>query len=126
MIPAGRDEILSRFAKELLWFSNYDTVITPWLYFCCHYLKNETTKEVICKLGGDYIILVGRDEILYRFAGILVVLQTLHKLYPAITCKKFHSGKAGFLFCTAGILFCWDKIFLCNRFNPPKRDEKVN
>ena len=34
-----------------------------------------------------------------------------YKLYLAITCKKFHRGKAGSLFCTAGIPLSWDKIF---------------
>ena len=44
----------------------------------------------------------GRDEILSRFSGIPAVLQILHELCLAITCKKFHLGKAGFLYCTAG------------------------
>ena len=34
------------------------------------------------------MILDGRDEILSRFAEIPAVLETLHKLYPAITCEK--------------------------------------
>ena len=34
------------------------------------------------------MILVGRDEILSRFADIPAVLKTFHKLYPAITCEK--------------------------------------
>ena len=36
------------------------------------------------------MIPVSRDEILSRFAGIPAILQTLHKLHPAITCKTFH------------------------------------
>ena len=44
------------------------------------------------------MIPVGRDEILSRFAGIRSVLKTLHKLHSAITCKKFHPGKAESLF----------------------------
>ena len=72
------------------------------------------------------MIPVGRDEILSRFAEIPAVLQTLHKLHPAITCKKFHPGKTGSLFCFAGIPLCRDDSFPYNRFSPPKRDEKVN
>ena len=56
-------------------------------------------------IGSDYMIPVSRDEILSRFAGIPVVLQTLHKLHPAISCKIFHPGKTGSLFCTAGTKF---------------------
>ena len=51
------------------------------------------------------MISVGRGEILSRFAGIPAVLQILHYLYLAITCKKFHPGKVGSLFCTAGTTF---------------------
>ena len=51
------------------------------------------------------MISVVRDEIQYRFAGIPAVLWTLHELYHAITCEKFHSGKAESLFCTAGTKF---------------------
>ena len=72
------------------------------------------------------MIPVGRDEILSRFIGIPAMLSTLHKLHPAITCKKFHPGKTGSLYCTAGIPLCRDEIFPCNRFSPPKWDEKVN
>ena len=68
---------------------------------------------------------VDRDEILSGFAGILAVLQILHKLYLVITCKKFHPSKAGYLFCTAGIPLCRDKTFPCNHFSPPKQDEKL-
>ena len=72
------------------------------------------------------MISVDRDEILLRLAGIPAV--TLHKLHPAITCKKFNPGKTGSLFSvsTAGIPVCQDEIFPYNRFSPPKRDEKVN
>ena len=59
-------------------------------------------------------------------AGITTELWTLNEIYPAITCEKFHPGKMWSLFCTAGFPPCLDKIFLCNRFNPPKRNEKVN
>ena len=48
----------------------------------------------------------------------------VHKLHSAITCKKFHPGKKGSLFCTAGIPLCRDKIFPCICFSPPKRDDK--
>ena len=68
------------------------------------------------------MISVSQDEILSRFAGISAVLQTLHKLHPAITCKTFHPIKTGSLFCTAGIPLCRDEIFPCNRFSPPRRD----
>ena len=61
------------------------------------------------------MILVGRDEILCRFAGSIIIL---HKLYLAITCKKFHPGKAVFLFCTARITLCRDEIFPCNYLSP--------
>ena len=51
-------------------------------------------------------------------------------IYPGIileiTCKKFHPGKFVSCFCTDGIPLCQDKIFACNRFRPPKRDEKGN
>ena len=77
-------------------------------------------------LGGDYMIPFSRDEILSRFGGIPAMLKTLHKLYPAITCKTFYPGKMGSLFCTPGILLCWDKIFPCNRFSPSTRDKKVH
>ena len=75
--------------------------------------------------GGDYIIPVGWDKMLSRFGGTLIVLQTFLKLYPLVTREKFHSGKTGSLFCTAGILLCRDEIFPCNRSNPPKGDENV-
>ena len=42
----------------------------------------------------------------FHFAGISAVLLIIHKLYLAITCKKFHLVKARFLFCTAGIPLC--------------------
>ena len=48
------------------------------------------------------MIPVSRDEILPRFAGIPAVLQNLHKLHRAITCKTFHPGWTGSLLCTAG------------------------
>ena len=48
---------------------------------------------LVVNWSGDYMILVGRDEILSRFARIRAVLKTLHKLYPEITCEKFHLGK---------------------------------
>ena len=38
------------------------------------------------------------DEILSLFTRIQAVLKTLHKLYPAITCKHFHPDKARSLF----------------------------
>ena len=77
-------------------------------------------------LGSDYMIPVGRDEILSRFTGIPAVLYTLHELHPAIIWKKFHPVKTGSLYCTAGIPLCRDQIFPCNCFSPPKRDEKSN
>ena len=77
-------------------------------------------------LGGDFMIPVSWDEILSRFAGIPVVLYTLHNLHPAITCKTFHPEKTGSLFCTAGIPLCRDEIFPCNRFSLPRRDKKVS
>ena len=43
-----------------------------------------------------------------------------------ITCKTFHPGKTGSLFCRAGIPLYWDKIFPCNCFSPPRRNKKVN
>ena len=70
-------------------------------------------------------MLVGREEILSCFAGIPPVLKIFHKLYLAIICKKFHPGKAGPLSCTIGIPHFPDKIFPCNCFSPPKRDEKL-
>ena len=57
------------------------------------------------------MIPVGRDEILSRFAGIPAVLEILHKLYLVIKRKKFHPGKAGSLFITAGIPLCRDEIY---------------
>ena len=57
------------------------------------------------------MILVSGDEILSRFAGIPAVLQTLHKLHPAITCKTFYVKRS--VFCTAGIPLCGDKAFSC-------------
>ena len=54
-------------------------------------------------LGTDYMILFDRYEILSHSAAIPAILQTLHKLYPAISCEKLHSGKTGSFFCTAGI-----------------------
>ena len=57
------------------------------------------------------MILVKGDEILSRFAGIPAVLQTLHKLHPAITCKTFYVKRS--VFCTAGIPLCRDKTFSC-------------
>ena len=71
------------------------------------------------------MIPVGKYEVLSHFAEILAVLLTLLNLYPAIICEKFHRGKTGFLFCTAGIPICRNETFPRNRFNPPKPDEKV-
>ena len=51
------------------------------------------------------MILVSRDEILPRFDGISVVLKILHKLYLAITCKKFYPDK------TRSPLYCQDPAF---------------
>ena len=81
------------------------------------------------ELGGDYMIPVGRDEILSRSrdsAEISAVLLTLHKSYPAITCEKFHPSKVGSRFCTVGISLCRNEIFPCNHFSPLKQDEKIN
>ena len=44
-------------------------------------------------LGGDYMILVGRDEIMSRFPEIPTVLQLLHKLYLVITLKSFIAAR---------------------------------
>ena len=44
----------------------------------------------------------------------------------AIRSENFHPGKAGSLFYTAGIPLCRDEISPCNRFSPPKWNEKVN
>ena len=44
-------------------------------------------------------------------------IQESTVIHPAITCKKFHPGKTGSLFCTAGIPLCQDESFPCNRFN---------
>ena len=80
-----------------------------------NFFKNRTEENKT--LSGDYMIPVSRDEIL---------LQTLHKLHPAITCKTFRPGKTGSLFCKAGIPLFRDEIFPCNRFGLPRRDKKVN
>ena len=72
------------------------------------------------------MIQVSQDETVSCFAGILSVLYTLHKLHPVITYKTFHSDKTGFVFCTARILLCWDEIFPCNHFSPPRQDKEVN
>ena len=71
------------------------------------------------------MILVGRVEILLRFAGIAAVLSILFKLYIAITSKTFHPGKMGCHFYTAEIRICRDEIFQCHWFSLPKQDEKV-
>ena len=48
-----------------------------------------------------------------KFYPVLMgLLQTVHKLYPAITCKKFHSGQDGI-----PVLYCRDEIFPCKRFS---------
>ena len=75
-------------------------------------------------LNGDNMIPVRRDEILPRSAGIPSFLLTLHKLYFAITRKKFYPGKAGPIFCAATIPLCPEEIFSCNHFSPPKREKK--
>ena len=41
-------------------------------------------------LGGDYMIIVGRDKILSCLDTIPVVLKSFHQLYLAIACKMFH------------------------------------
>ena len=84
-----------------------------------------TFVHAVLNLGGDYMIPISWDEILSRFAGIPAVLQTLHKLHPAITCKTFNPGKTGSLFRTAEIPLCRDEIFPCNRFIPPRWDKKT-
>ena len=57
------------------------------------------------------MILVSQDEILSRFAGIPTVLQTLHKLHPAIASKMFYVKQR--LICLAGIPLCRDETFPC-------------
>ena len=69
------------------------------------------------ELGGDYMFAIGRDEIMSCI---------LHKLYLAISCKRFHPGKEGSFFCTAVMPLCRDKISPYNRFSQPKQDERVN
>ena len=68
-----------------------------------HYIL--TFQFTFVLLGGEYIISVGLDESLSHFAGIPAVLQTLHKLYSAITCEKFHLGKVGTSFALSGSCF---------------------
>ena len=38
----------------------------------------------------------------------------------------FHPRKMEYLFCTARIPLCWDKIFPCNHFSPLRQDKKVS
>ena len=64
----------------------------------------------ICK-GGHYMISVGRDEFLSRFAGIPAVLETLHHLYSTIKCEKFHPFNVGSLFLLSGSHFTGTKPF---------------
>ena len=44
-------------------------------------------------LSGDYMISVGWDEILSRFAKDSGSVKTLYKLYPAIICEKLFKLK---------------------------------
>ena len=87
-----------------------------------HEIITTPSKVYSARLRWWLHVSVVRDEILSCFTGILAVLGILHKLYLAITCKKFHPDKAGSLFCTAGIPLCRNEIFPCNCFSPPKRD----
>ena len=81
---------------------------------------------MLVAISGDYMIPVGRDEILSRFVGIPAVLEILRKLYLAITCKKFHPGKTGSICYTAKIPLCWHEVFPCNPFSRPKGNGKIN
>ena len=75
-------------------------------------------------LGFDYKILLGEHEILSSSVGFIAVLKTFHRLYPTITCEKFHPGKVGSLFITNGTLLLWVKIFQCNHISLLYQDEK--
>ena len=96
---------------------SYENRILSFLFFL------EKTKSSIFSflkawtLGGNYMIPVSRDGIMSRFVEILSVSQNLHKLYPTITCEKFHPSKAGSLICATGIPLCRNEVFPCNRFH---------
>ena len=64
------------------------------------------------------MIPVGRDEILSHFAG---------KLYLAIIYKSFIPARGDPSFALPRSRFTETKFVIpCNRFRPPKKDEKVN
>ena len=63
------------------------------------------------------MIPVGWDEILSRLARVPPVLKALQKLHPAITCRTFHHGKTGSLFCTAGVTV--------NKYSPKKNTPRL-
>ena len=108
------------FACQPIYFLSYKH---PLKYHSCKFKIHKLLPWLI--LSCDYVIPFGWDEILSCFAGTPTVLWTLHKLYPTIRCKKFRYDKVGSLFCTVGTPFCQEEISPCNRFSPPKRDEKV-
>ena len=75
--------------------------------------------------GGDYMIPVGG----MKLCTVLPGSRQCYKLFINYVLQlhvKFHPGKTGSHFCTAEIPPCRDKIFPCNRFSSPNRDEKVN
>ena len=57
------------------------------------------------------MIPVGRDEALPHLAEIPAAFRTPHNIYPAITCKKLHTGKTGYPPRNPGIHPCRDEIF---------------
>ena len=74
--------------------------------------------------SGDYIIPVGM-----KFCPVLSRSWECYKFFInyilRLHAKRFIPARLA-LFSTAGIPLCRDEIFPCNRFSPPKRDEKVN
>ena len=76
-------------------------------------------------MGSDYMIPVGRDEILSRFIGIPAVLNKPFINYILLLHVKSFVPARRDPSCTAGIPLCQEGIFPCNHFSPPKWDEKV-
>ena len=66
------------------------------------------------------VVITWSRSVKMKFCPVLTGSQQFYKLVInclAITCRNFHPGQTGSLFCTAGIRLCWDDIFPSSRFS---------
>ena len=91
------------------------------MFFVLFYFQGGQPVSCSCKLISNKHVLT--FSVLNH---LMLKTQLILMWLSAIKCDKFYPGKAGSHFCTAGTQLCWNEIFPCNCFGPPKRDEKVN